>query len=113
MKATIAMTTDPQDRRITQINNWFSLAKSAVWVIGLVAILAMKLNSIDNVNANQDTQIAKTQEDVKVLKNSIDTIKDKQVDQLVMLTKLVTLAEQGQLVATTGQQSKQNGSKRP
>lgn len=90
-----SMTVEPERRAtITNLNGWISVAKNAVWVIGLVAVGAMKLNSIDNVNASQDEKISKIQEENKVLKASIDNIRDKQVDQLVMLTRLVTLAEQ-------------------
>ena len=84
------------DRRLaaTHFNSWVALAKNAIWVLGLVAVGAIKLNSIDNVNTTQDEKISRIQEENKVIKNTIDNINNKQVDQLVMLTKLLTIVEQ-------------------
>lgn len=87
-----------ENKTLASANSWISLARSAIWIIGLVAVLSMKINSIDNTNNLQDAQIAKTQEELRVLKGNIEAIKDKQVDQLVMLTKLVTIAEQAQMM---------------
>jgi len=79
---------------IDTITKWIGVAKTAVWVFGLVAIGAIKLNSIDNVNTNQDEKITRIQEENKVIKTTIDSINSKQTDQLVMLTKLLTIVEQ-------------------
>ena len=79
---------------VDTITKWIGVAKTAVWVFGLVAIGAIKLNSIDNVNTNQDEKIARIQEENKVIKATIDSINNKQTDQLVMLTKLLTIIEQ-------------------
>lgn len=83
--------TKPTD--LTNINNWFALAKNAMWIFCLVAVASMKLNSIDNVNESQNGKIERIEQDNKVLKATIAGIQDKQVDQLVMLTKLVAIAE--------------------
>lgn len=91
MKATMTI---EEDNKVSNINNWFTLVKNGIWVLGLVAIVAIKLNSIDNVNASQDEKIARIQKDNEQLKSTIDNINNKQVDQLVMLTKLLTIAEQ-------------------
>lgn len=87
------MTVKTEDS-ITNVNNWVILLKNAFWILGLVAVAAIKLNSIDNVNNSQDEKIARIQKDNEVLKATIDSINNKQIDQLVMLTKLVTIAEQ-------------------
>ena len=87
------MTVKTEDS-ITNVNNWVVLLKNAFWILGLVAVAAIKLNSIDNVNNSQDEKIARIQKDNEVLKATIDSINNKQIDQLVMLTKLVTIAEQ-------------------
>lgn len=84
----------PNSANVERLNQWFILAKNALWVFALVAVVAIKLNSIDNVNTTQDQKILRVEEDTKVLKATIDNINNKQVDQLVMLTKLVTIAEQ-------------------
>lgn len=99
-----------ESTRVTTVNNWFSLAKSAVWVIGLVAVLSMKISSIDSINTRQDEQITKTEQEIKALKSSFDAIKDKQVDQLVMLTRVLTLVEQGSN-NNTAQDTKHKGAK--
>lgn len=83
------------DRRVsTAFNSWVAIAKNAIWVLGLVSVGAIKINSIDNVNNTQDEKISKIQEENKAIKATIDNINNKQVDQLVMLTKLLTIVEQ-------------------
>lgn len=91
MRATMTI---QDDNRINNVNNWITLLKNAIWILGLVAVAAIKLNSIDNVNASQDERITRIQKDNEILKSTIDSINNKQVDQLVMLTKLLTIAEQ-------------------
>lgn len=91
MRATMTI---EEDNKINTVNNWITLMKNAIWILGLVAIAAIKLNSIDNVNSSQDEKITRIQKDNEVLKATIDNINNKQVDQLVMLTKLLTIAEQ-------------------
>jgi hypothetical protein len=90
-RASISIDEDP---KVTTINNWFMLAKNAIWILCLVAVASIKLNSIDNINAAQDDRIARIQKDNEALKATIDSINNKQVDQLVMLTKLLTITEQ-------------------
>lgn len=82
------------DNNFAALTRWAGVAKTAVWVFGLVAVGAIKINSIDNVNANQDEKITRIQEENKVIKATIDNINNKQTDQLVMLTKVLTLVEQ-------------------
>ena len=82
------------DNSFAVLNKWIGVAKTAVWVFGLVAVGAIKINSIDNANIKQDESIARIQEENKVIKATIDNINNKQTDQLVMLTKVLTLIEQ-------------------
>lgn len=87
-----------QDRRIedegSKFNSWITIARNAIWVVGLVVVVAIKLTSIDNVNVSQEEKIARIQEENKVIKATIESINNKQVDQLVMLTRLLTIVEQ-------------------
>lgn len=95
MTNTTHLTVDSNsDESVDRLNSWIGVAKTAVWVVGLVALGAIKLNSIDNVNANQDEKITRIQEENKVIKATIDNINNKQTEQLVMLTKLITIVEQ-------------------
>ena len=102
----VILDSDKDETISTHFNSWVTLAKNAIWVLGLVAVGAIKLNSIDNVNAVQDEKIARIQEESKIIKATIDSINNKQVDQLVMLTKLLTIVEQAKVGQTNNPQDK-------
>jgi hypothetical protein len=105
----VVLDTDKDENMSSHFNSWVTLAKNAIWVLGLVAVGAIKLNSIDNVNAVQDEKIARIQEESKIIKATIDSINNKQVDQLVMLTKLLTIVEQAKVGQSNNPQDKPTG----
>lgn len=88
---------DPDTQLPERANNWFSLAKNVAWIGGIVVVVTVTITSFSNanntINAKQDDQIARTALEVKELKADINVIKGSQTDQLVMLTKLLTIAE--------------------
>lgn len=87
---------DTETPEAARFNGWVTIAKNAIWVIGLIALGVLKLSNIDAINNAQDEKLARMQEENKLIKANIDSINNKQVEQLVMLTKLVTIAEQRQ-----------------
>lgn len=83
----------PDEESIRETNRWFSLAKNIAWALGIIFIICYKINAVDNTNAKQDDDIKRTQVEVKSLRDDITSIRGSQTDQLVMLTKLITIAE--------------------
>lgn len=74
-------------------NRWFSLAKNIVWIIGIVTVASFYVSNNNNTNAQQDDKIKQSQIDIGELRAAINAINKSQTDQLVILTKLVTIAE--------------------
>jgi len=84
---------EPESEQVAKANRWFSLAKNIVWVLGFVAIVVYKINTLDNADAKQVDDINRVKIEVKTLQADINGIKSSQVDQLVMLTRLLTIVE--------------------